>query len=140
MEKVTREFSSGGVVFRNGKWLVTKTTVSLLFPKQVWRLPKGHIDGKESPEEAALREVKEEGGVEAKIVKKIETIKYFYTHPENGKIFKFVTFFLMEWVADLPEGFDSETSEIAWLSFDEAYKTLSFSGEKQILKKAQALL
>ena len=106
----------------------------------MWRLPKGHVDGEESTEQAAVREVKEEAGIEAKIIKKIETIKYFYRHPEKGDILKFVTFYLMEYVKDLPEGHDDETSEVAWLSFDEALKTLSFSGEKQILKKAKDLL
>ena len=106
----------------------------------MWRLPKGHVDGEESTEQAAVREVKEEAGIEAKIIKKIETIKYFYRHPEKGDILKFVTFYLMKYVKDLPEGHDDETSEVAWLSFDEALKTLSFSGEKQILKKAKDLL
>lgn len=138
--KITREFSSGGVVFKGNKWLITASTSTDLFPKIVWRLPKGWIDKDEKIEEAALREVREESGVEARIIKKIETIRYFYKHPERGNIFKFVTFFLMEWVKDLPEGFGEETSEILWLSYDDAYKKLSFNGEKQILKKANTLL
>ncbi|MDO8341399.1 MAG: NUDIX domain-containing protein [Candidatus Woesebacteria bacterium] len=139
-EKIIREFSSGGVVFKENKWLVTKSSISDLYPKAVWRLPKGWIDEGETLEETAIREVKEEGGVEAKILNKIETIKYFYSSPDKGKVLKFVTFFLMEWVKDFPEGFDGETSEIIWLPFEEAYKLLSFSGEKQILKKAQSLI
>lgn len=137
---IKREFSSGGVIYKNDKWLITASSVSKLFPKVVWRLPKGWIDEGENLEETALREVREEAGIDAKIIKKIETIKYFYKHPENGNILKFVTFFLMEWVRDFPEGFDEETSEILWLSFDEAYKKLSFSGEKQILKKAKEMV
>jgi hypothetical protein len=65
---------------------------------------------------------------------------YSFTDPIRGKILKFVTFFLMEYIKDKPEGFDWETSEIAWLPFAEAYKTLSFSGEKLVLKKAEELL
>lgn len=143
-EKVKREFSSGGVVFKRNKdgifWLITRSAKSDLYPKQAWRLPKGWIDEGETTEEAALREVAEEGGVKAKISKKIETIKYFFNAPNKGRILKFVTFYLMEWLSDSPEGFDGETSEIAWLSFEEAYKKLSFSGEKQVLKKARELL
>lgn len=141
-----REFSAGGVVFRDNKWLITLSAASDLYPKQVWRLPKGRIDENETTEVTALRETKEEGGVEAKIVKKIETTKYFFTALDKarlrrqGKVLKFVTFYLMEWKKDLPEGFDGETSEIAWLPYDEAYKKLSFSGEKQILKKARAMV
>ena len=143
-EKVIREFSSGGAVFKKEKnktlWLVRATSPSKLFPNIYWTLPKGWIDEGETLEETAIREVKEEGGVEAKVVKKIETIKYFYKHPERGNVLKFVTFFLMEWKSDLPEGFDEETSEVACLPFEDAYKKLSHSAEKQILKNANSLV
>lgn len=157
-----REFSSGGVVYKKEKdriyWLVTKSAKD---PKgnfkQVWRLPKGWIDNEKpdipgpmatgkvkadekSLQKAALREVAEEGGVKAKIVEKITSIKYFFTHPDRGPIFKFVTFYLMEYVSDMKNGFGDETEEVSWLEFDDAYKQLSLSGEKQILKKAKILL
>lgn len=152
-----REFSSGGVVFKGDKWLVRGSNPSKLFPKVFWGLPKGWIDN-DSPDEpgpiasgrtkadevslqsAALREVAEEGGIEAKIIKKIGSEKYFFKHPIRGPILKFVTFYLMEYVRDLPEGHDSETSEVLWLSYDEAYKKISASGEKQMLRKARELL
>lgn len=158
---VTREFSSGGVVFKKEKeglfWLVRKTTPSKLFPDTHWMLPKGWLDdlgeglpgplatGKikadeDSLQKTAIREVAEEGGIEAKIIGKIGTSKFFYSHPTRGKILKFVTFYLMEWGRDLPEGFDGETSEIAWLPYDEAYNKLSFSREKEMLEKAKNLL
>jgi len=121
-------------------WLVTRSTPSDLFPKAVWRLPKGHIESNESTEQTAIREVGEESGIEAKIIKKIETVKYFFTISGEGNIFKFVTFYLMEYVSDLSKGHDMETSEISWLSYEEAYKKLSYGREKQMLKKARELL
>ena len=157
----SREFSSGGIVFKKEKdktlWLVRKTAASELYPKQYWMLPKGRIDDADgdqpgpmakgqikadpvSLEKAAIREVGEEGGVEARIVKKIATSMYSFKDPNRGKILKFVTFFLMEYVKDLPEGFDWETEEIAWLPFEEAKKQLSFSAEKEMLVKANELL
>lgn len=138
-------------------WLVTKSTPSELNPKSIWRLPKGWIDdenggknpgpaargeGKASQEElegAVLREVKEEGGIQAKIIRKIGTEKWFFTF-ENQKILKFCTFYLMEWEADVAEGPGFETSEIAWLPFDEAKRRLSYSGEKRTLDKARQIL
>lgn len=159
--KVTREFSSGGVVFKkdNSKvlWLVRLTTASKDFPKQYWMLPKGRLDdtdgdepgpmslGKVKANETALqsaarREVREETGVDVEIVDKIGTSIYSFTDPKVGKILKFVTFYLMKYLKDLPDGFDWETAEVKWLPFEEAYKTLSFGGEKQILKKAKGLL
>ncbi len=53
---------------------------------------------------------------------------------------KFVTFYLMEWVEDLLEGPGFETSEVVWLPYDEARKTLTHSGEKKVLDKAKSLL
>ncbi len=159
--KVIREFSSGGAVFKesNGQalWLLARTMPSDIFPDPVWRLPKGWIDdagegipgpmasGKIKADEAslrdtALREVREEGGVKAEIIEKIGSSKYFYTFPGKGRILKFVTFYLMKWVSDLPEGFDGETSEIAWLPYNEAYERLSFDREKEVLVKAKDLL
>ena len=154
----TREFSSGGVVYKkengNPLWLVRKTSASTLYPDQHWMLPKGHVDdtdhdlpgpmasGKikadeKSLQKAAIREVAEETGVEAEIKSKIGTIKYSFKDKRKGNVLKFVTFYLMEWKSDLPEGFDMETEEVKWLVFDEAYKTLSFSGEKNVLKRAK---
>ena len=154
---MNREFSSGGVVLRKTKgevlWLIRRTTASILFPDTYWMLPKGWLDdageGVPGPmakglikadektlERTAIREVAEETGVDAKIVGKIETVKYVYTHPKRGKTLKFVTFYLMQWESDLPEGFDGETSEIAWLPFKEALKTLSFDREREVLEKA----
>ena len=160
--KITREFSSGGVVFKrdnNGEylWLIRKTAKSDLFPKQYWMLPKGRIDdadgdkpgpmasGKikadsESLEKAALREVREEGGVDAKIIIKIGTTVHSFTHPVVGKILKFVTFYLMEYIKDLPEGHDWETAEVAWLPFKDAIKTLSFDGEREMVQESYELL
>ncbi len=91
-------------------------------------------------QKTAIREVREEGGIKANIIKKIGSTKIFYTHPLRGKILKFITFYLMKWEKDLPEGFGEETEEILWLEFDDAIKKLTFGNEKQILKKAKEML
>lgn len=161
-QKLVREFSAGGVVFRRKKgrflWLITKAAVlpkSFISPN-TWRLPKGWLDDagegipgplasgdkkakEENLQKTALKEVKEEGGVEARIVDKVGTIKFFF-NSTRGKVLKFVTFYLMEWVSDLPEGPHFETLEVASLPFDEAYKKLTYPTEKQVLKKAKEIL
>lgn len=158
--KVTRIFSAGGVVYKNinGEilWLVTKSTPSKLFPKPVWRLPKGWLDdnGDKGPgllargdrkasesdlQSTAIKEVKEEGGVEAKIVKKIATERRFFTQ-EGQRILKFITYYLAQWTKDVSSGFGPETSEVAWLSYKEVFEVLAFKGEKEILKKAKDIL
>ncbi|MCH7730544.1 NUDIX domain-containing protein [Patescibacteria group bacterium] len=164
---IAREFSAGGVVFKkiqnpNHKfqtlWLVRKQAIfkDSTYAKNTWNLPKGWLDDEkegvpgplargekkakeEDLQETAIKEVKEEGGVEAEIVKKIGTIRFFFTST-RGKVLKFVTFYLMEWVRDLPEGHDQETKEVAWLSYEEARKRLAYKSEKEILDKAKELL
>lgn len=158
-----REFSAGGVVFKkvthNDRvlWLLTRSMPSKLFPKASWRLPKGWLDDRrggrkpgpmasgkvrameEDLMSASLREVKEEAGVDAKILKKLGTEAYFFT-VSRKKIIKFVTFYLMEWLKDLPQGPGPETSEVVWLEFEDARKKLSYPREKKVLDKAKEAL
>ena len=82
-----REFSAGGVVLRRkqGRWWVAviepQTRRNPDAPVRpgagVLALPKGNVDKGEKPEETALREVREETGVEAALVAKLADIKYF---------------------------------------------------------------
>jgi 8-oxo-dGTP pyrophosphatase MutT (NUDIX family) len=131
-----REFSAGGVVFKDGTVLVRRPTGGKDYRGNLgWSFPKGLIDEGEIPEEAAVREVAEEGGVVAKIVKKLGTIKYFYKNKDNLMVMKFVTFYLMEWVSDLPDGFGWETAEVKWVWTEEAKKMLVNKSEKELLLK-----
>ncbi len=154
------EFSSGGVVFKRGKsnevyWLVARSSPSKEFPESYWRLPKGWIDdenekpgifargekraNEEKLREAALREVREEGGVEAQVVKKIGTEKIFFTK-QGKRLLKFITYYLMEWEKDIKEGAGFETSEVGWFTFEEAKEKLKYKSEKETLEKAKEIL
>lgn len=128
---MNREFSAGGVVFnQNNQVLLTKNNGGY------WQFPKGHLDDGETVEQAALREVKEEGGVEAKIINKLGVEKYVYTTASGEKIFKIVSYFLMEYLSGDPKDHDFEVADSAWTNPDEALKKLSFSSAKTFLKKA----
>ena len=136
--KIKREFSAGGMVFRKEPegvlWLVVKPKGNTR-----WRFPKGWIEPGESSAEAAKREVKEEGGVEAEVLGKAGNEKYFFVQ-DKQKIFKTVTFYLMEYIQEAEGGFSWETEELDWLPFKEAKKRLAFEKEKEILEKARELL
>ncbi len=156
--KIIREFSAGGVVFKKEKgeiyWLVAKATPGPDFPDNVWRLCKGWLDddagGKdpgplgsgerkakeEDIRKAAIKEVKEEGGIIAEIVQKIGTTRWFI----GNRGLKFVTFYLMEYKKNARGGFGWETEKILWLPFKEAREKLSHEREKEILDKANGLL
>lgn len=135
--KVKRAFSAGGVVFREEPegilWLVTKPKGS-----EAWRFPKGTIEKNESSVQAALREVREEGGVEAEVLAKLEPIKYFY-YQDKQRIFKTVVFYLMRYLQEAGD-ICWEVEEIAWLPYKEAEKRLAFKNEKKVLKLASEKL
>lgn len=141
-----REFSAGGSVFkRNGSnivWVARYPQVSKDWRGGAgWTLPKGWIAPEESAPEAALREVAEEVGVEARIVGKIPTvIIFFIDKQDNQKVMKFISYFLMEWAGDAPEKMDKETEKVIWGSFEEIYELLKYPGEKKILKQASKML
>ncbi|MBI2600504.1 NUDIX domain-containing protein [Candidatus Daviesbacteria bacterium] len=126
-----REFSAGGIVFNDkGQVLVTQHSQN-----KHWSFPKGWIDQGEPSKEAALREVREEGGVITEIVDKVGYSKYVYTL--NGeKIFKVVTYFLMKYQSGDIADHDWEVSDIGWFESEDALKKLSFSQDKELFKKA----
>jgi 8-oxo-dGTP diphosphatase len=157
---VKREFSAGGVVFKKEKdstfWLITKSSPSELIPKSAWRLPKGRLDdtkdnepgvlasgkkkaSEEQIQKAAVKEVEEEGGVKARVVEKIGTIKYFFKL-SRVTILKFVTFYLMEYDKDLESGFGPETLKVEWLEFDKARAKLDYSNERKVLDDARDII
>lgn len=130
-----REFSAGGIVFNDqGQVLVTQHSRN-----KHWSFPKGLVDPGQTTEEAALREVREEGGIVAEITGKVGYSKYVYTL-NNKKIFKIVTYFLMKYVSGDTADHDWEVSDIGWYKPEDALKQLSFSQDKELLKKALDIL
>lgn len=135
-----REFSAGGIVLRpaqdkylNDKWEVLVTQHS---QNKHWSFPKGLIEKGQSSKEAALREVKEEGGVEVEIIDKIGESKYVYTNKDKQKVFKVVVYFLMKYLSGDIKDHDWEVSDIGWFSPDKAQERLSFAQDKKLLQKA----
>lgn len=129
-----REFSSGGIVVnKKGQVLLTQHSSN-----KYWGFPKGNIKTGESMRDTALREVKEEAGVEAEIVDKVGDSKYIYSL-KGEKIFKVVTIFLMRYISGDPKDHDWEVSEAGWFTPNEVLKKLSFSADKQLLQKALEL-
>lgn len=136
------QISAGGAAFRqNGTEL--KFAIVAVSPSGRWQLPKGIVDAGESDEQAALREVREEAGIECEIVEKIETVEYWYYgnwRGERVRFHKLVHFYLMKYVSGDVADHDHEVSESRWVSVDDAIKMLAFKSEKDVVKKASELI
>jgi 8-oxo-dGTP pyrophosphatase MutT (NUDIX family) len=136
------QISAGGVAFRWADSQPEMVIVSVK-PKLRWQLPKGIVDPGESPEVTAVREVKEEGGVETERLGLIETIEYWYRSVKNGKpvrFHKFVHFYLLEYRGGDVSNHDHEVEEARWVRFDEAVEMLEFKSEREVAEKAQAMI
>jgi len=112
--------------------------------ERIWALPKGHIDAGESAADTAMREVREETGVEGRLVEKLGDVRYVYTASWEGgsgeRIFKVVSFFLLRAgrgrIGQIDEAMRIEVAEARWLPLDEAPRLLSYDGERKMATKA----
>jgi 8-oxo-dGTP diphosphatase len=131
----TAEYSSGGVVYRRGEKGFEFVAVQRARHGD-WSLPKGHLEEGESREEAAIREVKEETGIEAKIVCDLQEVVYFYRRRKEGLTRKSVYYYLMEAVTDELGDPNWEVSEARWLPMSEADNLLSYANDKGTIRLA----
>lgn len=129
-----------------------------------WVFPKGHIEvskdtgKKETPlrqgfagqakeikgrretkEEAALREVKEETGVEGKIIRELAPISYWFVQ-DGEKIKKTVYYFLMEYAGGSIEEHDLEMENVEWITADKVEERLTYPSDKSVWQEARQLL
>ena len=130
------EFSAGGVVMNDDhEIIVIVPTRRAADGSKVLALPKGHPDGEESPLQAALREVREEAGVQAEVVKTLGEVRYWYQRG-GRRIAKVVEFFLLRYVSGDVEDHDHEVEQARWVSAAEALETLTYAGERDMVRRA----
>ncbi|MGA9875190.1 MAG: NUDIX hydrolase [Solirubrobacteraceae bacterium] len=136
--KGPHEVSAGGVVVHEGKVLVIVPTRRAADGSLVLALPKGHLDGEETAEQAATREVREETGVQAEIVGELGEVRYWYVR-DKRRVAKSVFFFLFRFTSGDLADHDDEVLEVRWMDFAEARKALSYPGERDMVDRAVAL-
>jgi len=139
---VEREFSAGGVLV---KVVRGRPMLAAIRPRGkqagLWALPKGKIDPGERPEQTAVREVREETGVEGTLVEKLGDVKYTYTRRGGERVFKIVSFYLLRAgrgrIGQIEEAMRIEVEEARWLPLDEAPRLLAYGGEREMAAKAR---
>jgi len=135
-----REVSAGGVIYRRNS---DGFEIALIHVRNRWQLPKGHIEEGERVDEAALREVREETGLEGKLVRKLGDIRYSYrdkTKNQARRIDKRVHFFLLRYVKGDVRDHDHEVEDARWFPIEEAIKQLKFATERKMVHRALAVL
>jgi 8-oxo-dGTP pyrophosphatase MutT (NUDIX family) len=99
-----------------------------------WTLPKGAREEGETVAETALREVREETGLEAELIGPLDTIDYWFVWaPERTRYHKFVHYFLMRFAGGDFSQRDHEMEDAAWFEPDEARRRMAFANERRLL-------
>ena len=136
------QVSAGGGVFRM-QGSIPEIAIVRIVPELRWQLPKGIIDPGETIEQAALREVREESGIEAELLSPIDTIEYWFVANYGGRrrrYHKFVHFFLMSYRAGDVGDHDNEVDESRWIDIETALEMLEFKGERDVVAKAAGMI
>src|SRR5258705_12675088 len=114
--------------------------------KVVFALPKGLVDEGEKPEEAAIREVREETGITATLVTKLTDIRYVYVRSwgDRERVFKIVSFYLLRYqsgrIDDVTPERRVEVRRALCLPLEDAHRKLAYNGERQVGRNAQEYL
>jgi 8-oxo-dGTP pyrophosphatase MutT (NUDIX family) len=128
------ETSFGGLVVRGEDVLVIRPA-----GKRVTGLPKGGPNRGETPEQTAVREVREETGVTATVREPLGEVRYWYRRG-GRRVHKTVRFFLCDFVSGSTDDHDHEVDEARWIPLAEAAGQLSYSGERALIASALSKL
>lgn len=137
---VERLTAAGGVVCR---WNGERLEIVLCGRRDplLWTLPKGTPNPGETIEQTALREVREESGLDVAIVGTVGEIRYWFTRSQDGvRCNKTVYHYLMEPTGGDFSLHDFEFDRVAWFEVEEALRIMTYPNEADIVERAIAAL
>ena len=137
--RAREERSAGGVVVRGEDVLVIVPTRRAADGSRVRGLPKGHIDPGETQLQAAIREVREEAGVEVELVQELGEVRYWYSRGGRA-VPKTVVFYLFRYLSGDPADHDHEVEDARWMELAEAQRALTYEGERTMISRAREVL
>lgn len=131
-------FSAGGLVYRTSGGRL-EVVICGRNSENLWGLPKGTPDEGETVEQTALREVREETGLEVEIENKLGEINYWFSRP-GVRFHKTVHHFLMRPIGGDTRNHDHEYDVVEWAPAQEALRRLSYANERMMVEKALELV
>jgi len=136
--RTARATSAGGVVYRKLDGGIQVALAHRRSPP-LWALPKGTPDSGETLEETAIRETREETGLDVEIERPLKSIRYFFVRGTT-RFNKTVHFFLMRAVGGSPDDHDAEFDEVRWVDLSEALALLTHATERSVAEEAAEAL
>ncbi|MGC8970598.1 MAG: NUDIX hydrolase [bacterium] len=132
-----KEVSSGCITYRKDK----KTYLLMILDRfGYWTFPKGKVEEGESLEETAVREVKEETGIDVEIEKYLGETHYSYLHSEKGNIEKTVHWYLAKALSYKISSAPGEITRAEWIDLDSAKKLCGYKSDLEILNNISLYL
>ncbi len=131
--RTERDEAAGGVVARRDAAGIQVVLIAVeKGGTRRWSFPKGHFKKRETVEETALREVREETGLDVEIVEPLRTIDYYFIE-KRVRYHKFVHYFLMRAIGGSFDDHDDEVVEVRWFDWDDAVTTMAYENERSVL-------
>jgi len=136
------QISAGGVAYREHDAGIEIALISVGDDNR-WQLPKGLVDKGEATEHAAVREVREEAGIDSEVIERLDKVEYWYFWNEDEqrvRYHKYVYFYVLRYKSGDVQDHDREVNEARWFKINDSINVLAFDSEKKIVEKARELL